>query len=103
MTQLSFDGLSAGRAARDSALSAFEGRPFAGEWIREARQVAAAICRRKGWVIADDIWQECPLPEGLHENTKGAVLRAPMFTPIGFTQSRHETGHARAIRIWRLA
>lgn len=73
-----------------------------------AREVATAICRRKGTVTADELRAACGL-QGIkpaHFNAWGAVF-AGARTPFRWTgewqRSTAEQGHGNLQRVWRLA
>ncbi len=43
------------------------------EWLREARACAKYLAQRNGQVSADDVWERCPIPEGMDPRIMGAV------------------------------
>ena len=97
-SQLAFDGLAAGRQQRDEGLARLEAK--AEEWVWQVRHLAREICRQHGSVTTDDLRELFTLPEGLHLNTWGCILRRPYFAPFGTTQTKRSTGHARWIHRW---
>ena len=94
--QPSFDGLDAGRAARDQALDHYESNAF----VQEARQTAFALCQRSGYETTDDLHEAIPeVPRG---NYFGAILRHPYFLKWGETQSKRVEAKGRWIHRWRI-
>lgn len=87
-----------GRVLKDAALDGMEGRG----WVRRARLAAMQIARDKGTVTIDDVHEACPLPEVMHLNTWGVVLRSPMFRPLGWRESTRPVAHGRYTREWEL-
>jgi hypothetical protein len=69
------------------------------------RGYARMVARQHGVVTTDDLRRHAD-KIGLyphHRNAWGAVLRRPMFKPVGFVQSEIQSNHARVIRQWALA
>lgn len=92
------DGLVTGRINRDLAHQAMNRHQF----ILHARAEAAAICMDKGSVSSDDLQAKLKLPDGVHHNVWGAVLKYPYFHKIGEVQSRRPQANARWIHQWVL-
>ena len=77
-------------------------------FLLQAREVATAICRRKGTVTADELRAACAA-QGIapgHYNGWGAVFagaRSPFRWTGEFVRSSAEQGHGNLQRVWRLA
>ncbi len=84
-----------GREARDAGRSKADPT-----WLLEARQMAAELCRQRGYVTTDSL--HILLPEPRHPNHWGAVLGKPYFESGEFVQTKRKVGHARYIRRWTL-
>lgn len=87
-----------GRARRDAGIASLTRH----QWITHARTKAAEICLQKGSVTSDDLQATMPLPDGIHQNAWGAVLKYPYFLKIGEVQSKRPQAHARWIHQWVL-
>lgn len=94
------NGLAKGRQLRDAALSLFETTRKA--WLEEARAEAINHARTHGQVTINDVRQKVQLPEGVHPNAWGAVLKCKELKPVGFDQAHHPAAHARVVRIYGL-
>lgn len=79
------------------ALAAVHGAEF----LVRARALAREIVARKFEVSINDIREADPtLPSG---NWMGSIFKTGNYYPIGWEESRHPKGHARPVRVWRLA
>ncbi|MEM1371941.1 MAG: hypothetical protein AAGG72_06910 [Pseudomonadota bacterium] len=75
---------------------------FRAEWLANARDAARNIAKRKGQCTADDVRQECPVPQGMDGRVMGAVFRSDEWVPGEFINSKRRTCHNRPIRVFRL-
>ena len=91
--------LEAGRAMKRDALERFEIK--AQDWLTQAREAAAAICRRKGTATSDDVLEAVGFPNGIHHNVIGAIFGKGCVR-VGFRRTRRPEGHARLIGVWKL-
>jgi hypothetical protein len=74
-------------------------------FVKTMRGYARMVAREHGEVTSDDLRRHAERI-GLyphHKNAWGAILRRPMFKPIGHTQSKIRSNHGRLIRVWGLA
>ena len=94
------NGLAQGRLLRDTALSLFETTRKA--WLEEARAEAIRHASTHGQVTNNDVRQKVQLPEGVHPNAWGAVLKCKELKAVGFDQAHHPAAHARVVRIYKL-
>ena len=88
--------LELGRAGRDAALGLLE-RTRA-DWLVKARYCAFWRAWASGFVTADDIHRECPIPEGVDPRVMGAVFKSHGFVPDGYVPTKRPEAHARPIR-----
>ena len=94
-----------GEDLRDAAMSQMEAGNGA-SWLELARNRLAQHCRENPGVevTSDDIHRLTPKPDYLHSNVLGAVFRHPLFKATGqWKATTRRSGHARAVRIYRLA
>ncbi len=87
---------------RDIGIAKVSGYPN-DDWITRARNFAMHYAARNGEVTSDDVQKWCPPPPDAHPNVMGAVFRGKRLKPVGFTQTKRVSGHARTIRIYELA
>ncbi len=90
-----------GRDLRDMTLDTFEFRDS--EFLNQCRSVAKRIAMERGQVSINDIRDRVKLPPNVNPSVLGAVFRNSQFKPIGYTEARHPSAHARAIRVYELA
>ena len=74
-------------------------------FVETVREQAAAICRERGQVTADELraWADDNGLTPHHPNAWGAVFAGKRFTCIGTIQSSYVSNHYRQIKVWRLA
>lgn len=80
------------RVARHNPDFIFIVRRYAEQHSRKYGSVTSDDCRL--WANSNDIYP-------LHHNAWGAVFRGPHWKPVGFTQSKIPSNHARTIRVWK--
>jgi hypothetical protein len=69
-------------------------------WLTEARDYANDLYRAaRRPITSDDIWDGWPPPEGVDSKVMGAVFRGG-WVPVGYTQTKRASSHARPIRMW---
>lgn len=95
------NGIAKGRNMRDEALKMIETTRHA--WLASARKEAIKIARRRGRVTINDVRAKITLPEGLHHNSWGAVLKCKELKAVGYDQAQHPAAHARVVRVYQLA
>ena len=92
--QLELDGLQ----RRDAALKLLE--RSRSEWLFDARNTAAMVCRLYGRVTADDIRRRCPIPDGWDPRVVGAVFNDRRFIKVGYRATGRPEAHARPIAVF---
>ena len=73
------------------------------------RQLQAQILRHglyRGYVHADDVVSDCPVPEAVHPNTIGlafsALADSSLIEAVGFQRSERRARHRGVSRLWRV-
>ncbi len=89
--------LFAARQERDEVLTRW-GKTV---WVKNAREIAVRICRERGEVTADDVWEEVPHKPS-ERRAMGAVFNNKVFEKVGYTQTKRKEAHARPIAVFRL-
>lgn len=75
-----------------------------GAWLDRARLMAVKIARERGSCSADDVWEACPVPDGVDRRVLGGVFKPSKdWVRVGWIQSRRRSNHGRTIPVWKLA
>lgn len=90
-----------GRELRDLNLDLFELRDA--EFLSECRNLAKRVAMERGQVSINDIRERVELPANLNPSVFGAVFKTRDFKPVGYTEAKHKSAHARAVRVYSLA
>lgn len=70
-------------------------------WVAECRKVAARIVTERGTVTTDDVWAECPAPEGVDGRLIAQVFDRKEWEITGRVMSARGRNAARQIAVWR--
>lgn len=87
-----------GRTMRDEALDRLAKRRAV--WCYHAQSRARIIIRQHGYVTADILRHEYPVPADIDARVLGAVLNPRNFRPLGPTQTKRPGSHYRPIQMW---
>lgn len=90
-----------GRDLRDLNLDLFELRDS--EFLTACRSIAKRVAMERGQVSINDIRELVELPTNMNPSVFGAIFRVREFKPVGFTEAKHKSAHARAVRVYSLA
>ena len=91
--------LTLGQTLRDVGVAKLERHHH---WLERAREFAVRYCKAYGSITSDDVHHVMEDPP--HPNCYGALFRDKRFVPTGErVQTNRASGHAREIRVWRLA
>lgn len=90
-----------GRDLRDLNLDLFEIRDA--EFLSHCRSVAKRVAMERGSVSINDVRERIELPVNINPSVFGAVFKGREFKPVGYTEARHKSAHARAVRVYALA
>ena len=71
-------------------------------WLAEARLVALKICKKRGYVTADEVRKVCPIPPGIDPRVMGAVFIRSLFRKVAYVNSARRTCHGRPIAIFEM-
>lgn len=71
-------------------------------WVADAKDVAARIARECGEITADDIWNECPPPDGVDGRLMSLVLNRTDWEIVDRRLSARGRNAARQIAVWRM-
>lgn len=93
--------LEEGREGREAALDLLEKRRA--EYIEECRETARHLGRNGQVVTVDMIRSLHPIPEEFDGRVMGAVMRAPEFVKVGYTQTVIKASHGRPIAMFKLS
>lgn len=72
------------------------------KWVAEAREAAIAIASVKGEVTSDDVWSQCPPPDGVDGRLLSKALNRREWEVVGYRHSERGRNAARQIAVWRL-
>lgn len=89
------------RAIRDAQLGLFEIRDY--EFLQSCRAAAVAIAKARGHVSINEVREAVTLPPNVNPSVLGAVFKGKQFRPVGYTEAKHPSAHARVIRVYSLA
>lgn len=90
-----------GRELRDLNLDLFELRDA--EFLTECRSLAKRVAMERGQVSINDVRERIELPVNMNPSVFGAVFKTREFKPVGYTEAKHKSAHARAVRVYSLA
>jgi len=71
-------------------------------WVEQARSVAERIAAETGHVTVDDVWRECPPPDGADGRRLGNVFLGQGWEKIDEVLSVRGRNAARRIGVWAM-
>ena len=71
-----------------------------GLWVSAATAEAHYLIRRDGYVTADTLRYECPVPAKVDARVVGAVLNPRNFRSLSRTKTKRPGSHYRPIEMW---
>ena len=87
-------------AEPEKSVSAFEKRYP--ELTRKLQQAALELGRARGRITSDDIWDLCPVPDGIEPRIMGVAFRdKKLWRQTGeYVKSRRPSRHKAPISVW---
>lgn len=71
-------------------------------WLDKARSTARKLLRYRRRITVEDVLEQCPRPQYVHQNTTGMIFRDNDFKAVGWQPSRRTAMNGRQVRVWSL-
>lgn len=71
------------------------------QWVSQCRAVAERIAAERGTCTADDVWAECPAPDGVDGRLLATAFDRSEWEIVGRRMSARGRNAARQIAVWR--